>query len=35
VEANPDKPWNYHNLSCNKMSKDPYFNNKQLSYVLK
>ena len=35
VKANPDKPWNYNWLSDNKMKKDPFFNDKQLSYVLK
>ena len=35
VQENPDKPWKYSLLSLNKMSKDPFFENKQLSYVLK
>ena len=35
IQANPDKDWNYSALSSNKMSKDPFFQNKQLSYVLK
>jgi uncharacterized protein with HEPN domain len=35
VEANPDCPWNYTKLSKNRMKKHPFFQNKQLSYVLK
>ena len=35
VKTNPDKDWSYYLLSSNKMSKDPFFQNKQLSYVLK
>ena len=35
VQSNPDKPWDYYCLSMNKMSKDPFFESKQLSYVLK
>lgn len=34
IESNPDKPWNYANLSENKMSKHPFFQTKQLNYVL-
>jgi hypothetical protein len=33
VEANPNKPWEYNNLSSNPMLKHKYFN--KLSYVLK
>ena len=35
VNANPDIEWDYLALSCNKMTKDPFFQNKQLSYILK
>ena len=35
VVANPDKPWNYRELSFNEMKKHPFFQNQQLSYVLK
>jgi len=35
VDANPHISWNYDILSNNKMTKDPFFQNKQLSYVLK
>ena len=35
VEANPGKPWVYVFLSRNKMSKHPFFQQKQFNYVLK
>ena len=35
VQSNPDKKWNYHFLSLNNMTKDPFFQNKQLTYILK
>jgi hypothetical protein len=35
IEANPDKPWDYFELSFNKMGKEPFFQNKQLTYILK
>ena len=35
IKNNPDKEWCYGYLSMNKMKKDSFFNNQQLSYVLK
>ena len=35
VKANPDKNWNYGSLCSNKMSKHSFFENKQLTYILK
>jgi hypothetical protein len=35
IEANLDKPWIYELLSENLMYKYPFFNNQQLSYLLK
>jgi hypothetical protein len=35
MEANPDKPWSYLEMSNNKLTKHPFFQIRQLSYVLK
>jgi hypothetical protein len=36
VEANPDIDWKYSMLSCNQMTKHPYYKwSNQLNYVLK